>query len=421
MRRNSIFAEGFARPVLLMFVATILGGGCDYFYQIIMGRQLGPAGYSELNALLSIFYIISVPTQTIAAFMVRFVSKYKAENNENMIAWLIRKTLLISLIIGILMAIGIFIAIPSISRFISLSSSFPLFVLMLGTVIVMMSPTGYGTVQGLQRFHLSALCGISGPLTKLGFGVILVIAGYGISGAFGGAIIGTFFTFVVGLISIRDYLIRPARVTVRPNLSNVERYLFKAIIAVVCFSILINIDVFVARQYLGPHDAGLYAVASILSKIIWFLPGAVSTVMFPRVSEYYTKNKETTNLMRKSIFYTLMITGIVAALYVIAPAEIINLLYGSTYLDAAPALSILGIAMILFGLSSLFMNYGLAIESPVYVAIFSIFTILQIILIMMFHSSIVDIALDLLVTSIGIFSFSWIYLEIKSKEMKKKK
>jgi len=40
---------------------------------------------------------------------------------------------------------------------------------------------------------------------------------------------------------------------------------------------------------------------------------------------------------------------------------------------------------------------------------------------MMFHSSIVDIALDLLVTSIGIFSFSWIYLEIKSKEMKKKK
>jgi O-antigen/teichoic acid export membrane protein len=404
-----------------MFVATILGGGCDYFYQIIMGRQLGPAGYSELNALLSIFYIISVPTQTIAAFMVRFVSKYKADNKESVIAWLVRKTLLISLIAGILMSIGILIAIPSITRFISLSSSVPLFMLMLGTIIVMMSPTGYGTVQGLQRFHLSALCGISGPLTKLGFGIILVIAGFGINGAFGGAIIGTFFTFLVGMIAIRDYFTKPASLTEKPDLSNVERYLFKAIIAVVCFSILINIDVFVARQYLGPHDAGLYTVASILSKVIWFMPGAVSTVMFPRVSEYYTKNKDTTTVMRKSIFYTLLMTGIVAALYVIAPAQIINLLYGGAYIDAAPALSILGIAMTLFGLSSLFMNYGLAIENPVYVAIFSFFTALQIILIIMFHSSMIAIALDLLVTSIGIFSFSWIYLEIKSKEMKMKK
>ncbi|MEM2943237.1 MAG: hypothetical protein QW087_00645 [Methanomassiliicoccales archaeon] len=421
MSEGSRISESFTRPIIMMFIATIVAGSCDYIYQIIMGRQLGPAGYSELNAMLSIFYIISVPTQTIAAFVVRHVSKYKAQDNDEAIRWLVRKTLLISFFVGLIIAVGICATVPTFTRFASLSSSLPLFILMIGTVIVLMSPAGYGTVQGLQKFHLSALCAISGPVAKLFFGVLLVFAGFSTNGAFGAAIIGVFFTFVVGIVFIRNFLRQKARNENKPDLSHAVSYLAKAIVAVVCFSILINIDVFMARRYLGPYDAGVYTVASILSKVIWFLPGAVSTVMFPRVSEFYTRNKETAGVLRRAIFYTLCITGLVALAYVVIPDRIIVVFYGDTYLDAAPALSVLGIAMTLFGLSSLFMNYSLAIESRAYIAIFCFFTALEIILIMTFHTTMISIAYDLFIASAGILSLSWLYFEIKTREMRRNK
>ncbi|MEM2979690.1 MAG: hypothetical protein QW083_04595, partial [Methanomassiliicoccales archaeon] len=144
-------------------------------------------------------------------------------------------------------------------------------------------------------------------------------------------------------------------------------------------------------------------------------------VMFPRVSEFYTRNKETAGVLRRAIFYTLCITGLVALAYVVIPDRIIVVFYGDTYLDAAPALSVLGIAMTLFGLSSLFMNYSLAIESRAYIAIFCFFTALEIILIMTFHTTMISIAYDLFIASAGILSLSWLYFEIKTREMRRNK
>jgi len=132
---------------MIMFVATLVGGGCDYLFQIVMGRNLGPESYSELNALLSIFYIISVPTQTIGTFLARYTSRLKAEGNHGGIAWLMRKTLVFALLIALLVALGLVLALPQLSRFISLTSTLPVFILMVGVLIVTISPVGYGPTQ----------------------------------------------------------------------------------------------------------------------------------------------------------------------------------------------------------------------------------------------------------------------------------
>jgi hypothetical protein len=63
----------------------------------------------------------------------------------------------------------------------------------------------------------------------------------------------------------------------------------------------------------------------------------------------------------------------------------------------------------------LFLNYGLATASKAYVVIFSIFTVLQVAIIMMFHDSAVQIALDLLATSMGLVIVSWTYMEMRAR------
>jgi len=400
---------------MIMFTATLIGGGFDYLFQIIMGRNLGPESYSELNALLSIFYIVSVPTQTIGTFLARYTSKFKAEGNHGGIAWLMRKVLVYALVIGVFIILGILLAMPYLTKFISLTSTLPVFILMAGVLVVMVAPVGYGPTQGLQRFHLSGTYGIVGPLGKLVFGLLLTAAGFGVAGAIGGVVIGSFFAMIVGLLAVRDYLKRPTVPASKAETSIMSRYVLTVTAAIVGWAILINIDIFLARQYLPPYEAGLFSVASVLAKKIYFLSGGVCSVLLPKVSDYHARKKKTIEMMRVSTALTFGITIIVAIAYLLFPVSILDFLYGSVYVDAAPVLSILGMAMVFFSLCGLFLNYGLAIASKSYVVMFSIFTIFQVALIMMFHDSAVQIALDLLATSTGLVIVSWTYMELRAR------
>ncbi len=413
--KNLFSLEGMARPTMIMFVATLVGGGCDYLFQIVMGRNLGPESYSELNALLSIFYIISVPTQTIGTFLARYTSRLKAEGNHGGIAWLMRRTLVFALLIALLVALGLVLALPQLSRFISLTSTLPVFILMVGVLIVTISPVGYGPTQGLQRFHFSGAFGVAGPMGKLVFGLLLTGAGFGVAGALGGVVIGSFLAMTVGFVAVRDYLRRPAVSVSKDESSSMKRYVLTVTAGIVGWAILINVDIFLARQYLPPYEAGLYSVASILGKVVFFLSGGVCSVLLPKVSDFHARKKRTVEMVRVAALLTLAITTVVAAAYLLFPVPILNFLYGGIYVDAAPALSILGLAMVFFSLSGLFLNYGLAIASRAYILIFSAFTLLQVALIMMFHDSAVQIAFDLLITGAGLATVSWVYMEIRAR------
>jgi len=415
LRKRLLTFGDIARPTMIMFTATLIGGGCDYLFQIIMGRNLGPESYSELNALLSIFYIVSVPTQTIGTFLARYTSKFKAEGNHGGIAWLMRKVLLYALVLGVLIALGLLLAIPYLAKFISLTSTLPVFILMVGVLVVMLAPVGYGPTQGLQRFRLAGAYGIAGPAGKLIFGLLLTAAGFGVAGAIGGVVIGSFFAMVVGLVAVRDYLKRPRVPVSKTETSVMTKYVLTVTAAIVGWAILINIDIFLARQYLPPYEAGLYSVASVLGKVIYFLSGGVCSVLLPKVSDYHARKKRTTEMMRVSALLTFAITIVVAIAYLLFPVPILNFLYGGVYVDAAPALSILGLAMVFFSLCGLFLNYGLAIASKAYIAIFSIFTAIQVALIVMFHESAVQIALDLLLTSACLVVVSWTYMEFRAR------
>ena len=246
-------------------------------------------------------------------------------------------------------------------------------------------------------------------------GVVLVLAGYGVAGALGGAIVGTFFAMVVAMIAIRDYLRKPQEHIGRQDSLAIRNYVPTALIGVVCSAILVNVDIFFAAQYLSHTDASIYSAASVLGKVIWFLPSAISIVVFPKLSEAHTKQLGTVPLMRRALFWTVGLTGLVALAYVLFPGAILQILYGGVYVDAAPALAILGVAMAFFGLSGLFMNLGLATENRVQIGIFVAFAALQIALIMLFHDRPTTIAIDLLATSVGLFVTSWAHMELRHR------
>ena len=87
-------SDSISGPAFILIIATIAGGGCNFLFQIGMQNAI-PNQISELNTLLSILYIISVPAGAVQSVVVKFVSKYRAEKHHEAISWLMRRTFIL--------------------------------------------------------------------------------------------------------------------------------------------------------------------------------------------------------------------------------------------------------------------------------------------------------------------------------------
>ena len=129
-----------------------------------------------------------------------------------------------------------------------------------------------------------------------------------------------------------------------------------------CFAMLTNIDLVLVKHFFGSSQAGHYAAASIVARIILFLPGAIAMVMFPKTSELYALSKESRPVLKKSLLYTAVLSGGVLLLYLTIPSLIVKFFFGSEYILTIPLIGIFGLAMFFFSLTNILFFYQLSVH-----------------------------------------------------------
>jgi O-antigen/teichoic acid export membrane protein len=170
-------------------------------------------------------------------------------------------------------------------------------------------------------------------------------------------------------------------------------------------------------------QADLYASASPLAKIILFLPGAVSTVMFPKISKAHAENGATNRILKVAFAMTLLLSGMVVTVYLLFPDFVVNVLIPNNpnrYL-IAPIMQWLGVAMLFLGLANLFMLYGLATDGHAYITIMGLSVLVlvaQVSVAVVIGSVFTPLLLAqiMIVTGLFIVVLSAIYLMIIEKE-----
>jgi O-antigen/teichoic acid export membrane protein len=401
---------------MILFAVTVIGGIGNYLYQVFMLKSLTVEEYAELAAVLSLFYIVTMPNQTVATMLTRYSSKFIAEGRSAQISWLFRRSIWISLAVSLVMVAILYVTSPWLVSYLALTSDLPLMIILTGLIISMMTQVGFGLGQGLQRFNLISLHTLVWPIGKLFFGIVLVVVGYGVAGAIGGVMVGMAFGMTILLIGVRDHLSQPGAPITKEESHSIMVYLFPVLVAVMCYGVLTNVDIFLANHYLDKGQAGIYSTVSTLAKIILFLPGAIGTVMFPKITHAHTRKEDTVKIMRRSIFWNIVLSGLAALAFILLPDIILRLLSSvsvDSFSIAEQSLQVLGISMLFFGLASLFMNYGLATNRHQYIAVILSFTLVEVVLLMLFHSSPVEIAYDMLIVSLSMCLISYVYMEFK--------
>ena len=413
MDRKRFSFEGLARPAMTIFTAAVLGGFLNYLFQSYMGRSLGPDEYSELAAMLSVFYMLIIPSTLIGTTVLFYVSKLKAEGRDGEIAWLMRRNLRLCLLVGLVMAVAMLVLSPFLLQFLDIEGTTLVALLAAGAFLLMLGTPVYSTTQALQRFRRLAAYEVLNPLLKLTVGILLVALGWSVAGAFAAVLIGTVLAFLWLYWGLKDYWGREGKPFATKGMA---AYAVPVAVSTISFMVITNIDNLLARGFLEPTDAGLYSACSMLGKIVLWMPLAISTVTFPRFTGAGVKGQSTKPLIHKSILITGAITGAITLFCFLFPEFVLGLTFGDEFLDAADLLPVVILAFSLFGMATMFQRYGLATGKWFFIVIYSSFTVLGVGLILAFHDTAMQIALGMLVTSAGICIASFLYLELKLKE-----
>ena len=396
----------------ILLFATVLGGFLNYLFNIFIGRMLTPSEYSVVVSLFSVFVIISVPIGTIQTVVAKYTASFNVKgdivNIKNLILSVSNRLLIGSLLFFLIIVIFSRV----IADFLHISSILP--VIFMGTILLPASilPANRGVLQGLQKFFDYSINGIVEVSCKLLFGILLVSLGLGVSGAVFSLTLAGLIALGISLIQLKDIY---STKTLSSELSSgikfyeIYKYSLNVILNVLCFTVLTNITMVLVKHYFESNVAGYYAGAEIISKIILFVSGIIPILLFPKTASLYAQNIDSRRILIKSLVITALAGICFIGFCYFLNELIIRLFFGSKYIEGSSLLAPLSIVMTFYTLFNIMATYQLSVHKFDFLYSAVIITLLQILLIIIFHKTLFSIIIVLLGMSAMLVVFNLYY------------
>ena len=375
----------------------------NYFFQLVVGRALTSTNYGIFNSLLSLATITSSPINIIHIVLSRYIAKMSVSGMGQIKTLLIKSLRGMLFISSALLCLG-FLAIPWIKNYLHLDASIPVVLMISFVCISLFSPILSGMLEGLHRFTIFGFCSVSNALTRfIGAFILVSLIGWGVNGAFLTVIIGSIVATIYGFWGLKD-LFKTTEKDISSNLfGEMRSYALPVFLSTSMIMMLGNLDTILVRHYCTPEEAGLYAVGAILGRVAFILPSTLLIVLFPSAAKNHAVGEEKKYIFWVSFGLTTILSGAIALIFFYWPEDIIDLLFGSKYKEAAPLLQIIGIAMAILGLANVIFSYQLARSEYFYIWILAGGGFLMLVLISLFHDTAMTIAKILLLTTGAIF------------------
>lgn len=395
-------SKSFLRSSILFLVTSTIAASIHYLFQFGMGRLLGPADYGILAAFFSILYIAQAPVQAVQLTITKFVAEFKAKNNFSIIKDLlmrsIRKIFFISLII-----FAVFVILnKQISEFLNISQN--LLVISFSFIFIGMFilPGARGFLQGMQKFKTLGINLILESTIKLISSLILIFFGFGVAGAIWGTNISIFLAFLLAFALLFKLLKKyDSQHLDNKEKSKIYLYSIPILIALSSITALYSLDVILVKHFFTAIDAGIYAAASLVAKVIFFALMPISQAMFPKVAELRMKKQKYNFIFLKSVLLVAGLSALATLIYFVEPKFILNFLFGAEYITAVPLIGIFGIAVSLMSISYVFVNYFLAIGKTSCVNILPVFVLAETAIIWFWHNSLQQILISITVVMLS--------------------
>lgn len=397
--------DSLIRDSFLFFSASMVLNLAGFFYHFYMGRVLGPADYGVLGAMLSFLYVTLVFFSAIQTSVANVAARLYAKHRVSKIARLLKKGSLwfaVSGGFGFLFYVSTSSFVPGLTKipfwtYLSLSLAIP---------FIFLLPVGRGVLQGMQNFKHLSMNLVAEGLGKVLVGIFFVAIGWGVTGA----VLGVVFSFVaasiIAIISLRS-LFHQHSETFSLNFGS---YVSSAVLtAMLILTLMYSIDVLLVRFYFDSVQSGYYASASLLGKIVFFASLAITTVMFPKVAALQASGKNSKHILNKSIVLVCILIAGALFFTVLFPRFVVLLFFGSEYLAITKLLWVFCLMFSFFSLAYLFSLYNLSLKRSSFNYILALFLLIEVIAITLFHRTLEEVVLVLVVVMAALFLSLLVY------------
>ena len=344
---------------LMLFVGAQFGNICNMFFQVAMVRMLGNSDYGVLSAMLGGLLMLSMPLGALSGAITHFSSHFVATGERDRI-----KAMMVAVgrdlfVPALLIAALVFVGQTSLRADLKLDSPVPLWIAAIAVSGALFGSLPAGVLVGFQSFEWVALIGNGMSVFRLFLGILFVFVGFGANGALVAHVATGLATAVVSMVICKSMLGRGWGVAPdRP--AGFYSYMTGFLVASAAYGVLSMCDLLLVKYYFPPEQAGVFAKAAMVARIVFFLPGPVAAAMFPKVTSTGDSSMATRRTLRKAIVVSgLMVAGI-TGICLLFPGVMLRVLAHEVQPGQVEILRGMALALAPLTFISLIMNYELA-------------------------------------------------------------
>jgi O-antigen/teichoic acid export membrane protein len=306
-------------------------------YVSVTGRLLGPGGYANVAASLSLAQILLLFVGPLETGVSKFAADYHGGGERGRLATLTYgslRRLALPLAVGLVAWLALA---PLLRRELRYDSFAEVVMVPLYLVLSILACVPRGSQRGDHRFVGYGINQVVEAAVRLAGGAAAVTLGLGAAGALGGYALGMAAALALALWQLRDL-----RAVPRAPVDVGRIYAFSLPLFVVYFYFLftMNLDVLVAKRALTAAEAGIYGGCSSLTRMLYLVATPVYQVLFSRVAALRARGLPTARLIgwvAGTVVVGLALAWLVPRLF---GAEILTLIFGAEYAGGARVLQI---------------------------------------------------------------------------------
>lgn len=383
-------------PEQLFMLSVLIVNGGNYLYNLLLGRLLGPSQFADAAVLITFLLVLSFVAMTFQLA----TAKFSVVLQSNVLQNFISKVYKYATIIGISFGLLIIVFAKQLQLLFNTSTSSMFTIFGIGVPIYFLMSVNRGFYQGKKDYKslsvtyqlemLSRLLITLGLIFVLNIQSSLVIA------------IGILLSFGFGLVPFKSKYFTFKKVEILDQKLSKQVIRFFVITAFYELTQIIinNSDILLVKHYFDSYQAGLYASLALIGRIVYFIAWMFVMLLLPEVVQLKKDGKSTAPILFKYIMYIAVIASVIIIACALFPKLAILMLFGDSYLAIAPLLWKYALATGLFAISNIFAYYYLSLDKYIPVILSAIFGVLQVVLIVFYHSNLQEVVYMQIITMV---------------------
>ncbi len=359
--------------------AGVLANGASVVLTVALARVLSPHSYGVLNQLTGLYLILSMPGSAVVVAVVRRVTVWHEDGSGHLVRrWAGRVHRQGSMVV-LAWAVLVFASRHDVAVVLNQQSGIGIAAILTAAAFFVLLSLDRGLLQAHRSYQPLAVNLIVEMGVRVVAVLVLVLAGFGPSGAAVGVLIGEVLAAAhARWAAVRAWsggVVRPLWATagwvaaVRPDRvlggggSERRTVVLDLVVASVSLSmvaVLQNIDVLVVGRD-NPSHSGAYAAVSVTSKAIVFGAIVLGGYLLPEAAIRWRQGGHAL----RQLAVVLMLLGVPSLLLLgvalAAPQALLEIVFHHAYTSASDALAPLVVAMIMLSVSVVLTMYLLAV------------------------------------------------------------